>query len=53
MAYDFENRLVFHEEGDQLTTFVYSGDGLKVKEVLNGQATTVVWDGQQYLEEHS
>jgi YD repeat-containing protein len=50
MVYDKENRLTLHEQGSTLTTFTYSGDGLKRSETDATGTTTLVWDGDDYLQ---
>ena len=50
MQYDKENRLTLHEQGSTLTTFAYSGDGLKRSETDSTGTTTLVWDGDEYLQ---
>jgi hypothetical protein len=49
MSYDKENRLAVHQSGASTATSTYSGDGLKRLELVNGVATTLVWDGSDYL----
>lgn len=45
-AYDFENRPTSITSGGVTTTFVYDGDGGRVKKILNG--VTTVYVGKQY-----
>jgi hypothetical protein len=45
MSYDKENRLSVHQSGASVATYAYSGDGLKRLELVDGVATTLVWDG--------
>ena len=51
MIYDKENRLKVHESGSSVATYTYSGDGLKRLELVDGTATTLIWDGADYLGE--
>jgi len=53
MAYDFENRLVSYLAPGESVTYTYSADGLKRLELVNGVATTLVWDGTNYLQGRS
>jgi hypothetical protein len=53
MSYYFENRLKRHESGASVATYLYSGDGLKRVEDVDGAYTTLVWDGQDYLQGRS
>ena len=58
MIYDKENRMVsngnYTELPPILTSFTYSGDGLKRAEVAYpGTRTTLVWDGLDYLQGRS
>jgi YD repeat-containing protein len=50
MQYDKENRLTLHQQGSTLTTFTYSGNGLKRSETDSTGTTTMVWDGDEYLQ---
>jgi len=50
MSYDKENRLTLHRSGSTLTAFTYSGDGLKRSETDSMGTTTLVWDGDEYLQ---
>ena len=47
MSYDKENRMVTYADGSGTTASVYNGTGQKVKQ----GATTLVWDGWDYLGE--
>ena len=47
MSYDKENRMVSYADGSGTTASVYNGIGQKVKQ----GATTLVWDGWDYLGE--
>jgi YD repeat-containing protein len=51
MLYDKENRLKVHESGSSVATYTYRGDGLKRLELVDGTATTLIWDGADYLGE--
>ncbi len=59
MAYDMENRLAVHKQpsseflGTTVASYTYDGDGLKRRELVNGAATTLIWDGSDYLGEKS
>ena len=54
MAYDIENRLVRHEASGTISTYTYQGsDGLKRSELVSGARTTIVWDGDEYLQGRS
>ena len=46
-------RLPQHESGSSFATYTYSGDGLKRLERVDGAATTLVWDGSDYLQGRS
>ena len=50
MSYDKENRLVTYLASGTSVSYTYSGDGLKRGEWKSGTPTTLVWDGQDYLE---
>ena len=56
MSYDMENRLAVHKQmvdSDdpvlRVASYTYDGDGLKRRELVNGAATTLIWDGTDYL----
>ena len=51
MSYDYEDRLVKHELGNTVTTYTYSGDGLKRSEQDATGITTLIWDGSEVLQE--
>jgi YD repeat-containing protein len=53
MVYDKENRLTRHESGGVVSTYTYAGDGLKRSEQVSGALTTLVWDGDEYLQGRS
>ena len=54
MVYDIENRLVRHESGGVVTSYTYQGsDGLKRSEQVGVARTTLVWDGDEYLQERN
>ena len=59
MSYDMENRLAVHKQpsseflGTTVASYTYDGDGLKRRELVNGAATTLIWDGSDYLGEKS
>ena len=54
MTYDEENRLRQLQSGATIATYSYDGDNLKRTEMaLNGAITTLVWDGDEYLQERS
>ena len=53
MSYDKENRLAVHQSGASVATYTYAGDGLKRLELVDGAATTLVWDGSDYLQGRS
>lgn len=56
MAYDKETRMIRHEFGSlspNLTTYTYSGDGLKRTESVQHQLKTLVLDGSDYLGEEN
>ncbi len=36
-----------------VTSYAYSGDGLKRSEIKNGGVTTMLWDGSDVLQERS
>jgi len=48
MTYDVENRLALYEDSTNTATYMYSGDGLKRVELVNGALATLVWDGTDY-----
>ena len=50
MSYDKENRLNVHLNGEVTTTYSYSGDGKKRTEAVGNALTTLVWDGEDYLQ---
>jgi hypothetical protein len=50
MTYDKENRLSVYLAPGSSVTYSYSGDGLKRAEWNAGVPTTLVWDGQNYLQ---
>ena len=50
MAYDKENRLVNYLSSAAAASYTYSGDGLKRSEWNAGIPTTLVWNGQDYLQ---
>ena len=49
MAYDKRIRLAVHQDGSSVATYTYDGDGLKRMELVDGVATTLIWDGDDYL----
>lgn len=55
MSYDMENRLAVHvqpaDDGapPSVASYTYDGDGLKGRLLINGAATTLVWDRGDYL----
>ncbi|MDI9640032.1 hypothetical protein QM565_30450 [Geitlerinema splendidum] len=51
MSYDYENRMTRHELGSVVTTYTYSGDGLKRSEREGTSLATLVWDGSEVLQE--
>ena len=51
MSYDKENRMVKIVDIGGVTTYTYSGDGLKRSEEDGDGLVTLVWDGSEYLEE--
>lgn len=64
MTYDMENRLSVHKSKavadltTKIATYLYDGDGLKRVEAVKDSAspaatTTIVWDGDEYLQERS
>ena len=60
MGYDMENRLAMHKQmvgSDDpvlsVASYTYDGDGLKRRELVDGAATTLIWDGSDYLGEKS
>jgi len=53
MIYDKENRLATHLASGVSVSYTYSGDGLKRTEWNAGTPTTLVWDGQDYLQGRS
>jgi hypothetical protein len=52
-SYDNEKRLSRHENAGVVSTYTYSGDGLKLSENIVGAVTTIVWDGSDYLQARS
>jgi len=51
-AYEYavnQNRLAVHQSGPSVATYTYDGNGLKRLEVVDRAATTLVWDGSEYL----
>ncbi len=50
MFYDKENRLANYWASGASVSYTYSGDGLKRTEWSAGTPTTLVWDGQSYLQ---
>jgi len=50
MGYDKENRLVTYLAAGTSVSYVYAGSGLKRTEWNAGTPTTLIWDGQDYLE---
>ena len=53
MAYYSENRLRWHQFGASAATYTYDGDGKKRGEGVDGTTTTLVWDGDDYLQGRS
>jgi len=53
MAYEKENRLSRHESGGVISTYQYDGDGKKRVELVSGARTTLIWDGEDYLQGRS
>jgi len=53
MTYEKENRLVTYLASGTSVSYTYSGDSLKRSEWNAGTPTTLVWDGQDYLEGRS
>ena len=51
MSYDKENRLKVHQSGASVATYGYDGGGLKRLELVDGVATTLLWDSIDYLGE--
>jgi hypothetical protein len=51
MSYDKENRESVRQQGSSIATYTYAGDGLKRTELVDGAATTLIWDGGDYLGE--
>ena len=51
MAYDKENRQIVHTIGTTVTSYTYSGDGLKRSEITGSGRTTMIWDGSEVLGE--
>lgn len=51
VSYDKENRMQTHTLGEMVTSFTYHPDGLKFTEKAGASATTIVWDGSEYLQE--
>ena len=53
MNHDKENRMATYLASGSSVSYTYSGDGLKRTEWNAGTPTTLVWDGQDYMEERS
>ena len=53
MSYDKENRLSVHKDGASVATYAYDGAGPKRLELVDGAATTLIWDGSDYLQGRS
>lgn len=53
MEYDYENRLVRHDDGTDVAEYTYSADGLKRTEIGGTSMNTLIWDGIDYLGEKS
>jgi YD repeat-containing protein len=53
MSYNMENRLTVYASGTTVATFTYSGNGLKTSESEGSVTTTLVWDGDDYLQGRS
>jgi len=53
MSYDKENRLNLYLASGSSVSYTYSGDMLKRCEWVSGTPTTLVWDGQDYIEGRS
>ncbi len=53
LSYEKENRLSRHENGGVIATYLYDGDGKKRVELVSGAYTTLVWDGEDYLQGRS
>lgn len=49
----FSERLRRHMNDSSVVTYLYDGDGMKRVEQLDGARTTIVWDGQDYLQTRS
>ncbi len=47
---DHENRLTKHRNAGTITTYTYGVDGLKRSEKSGSSVTTLVWDGDDYLQ---
>ena len=51
MAYDKENRITSQYQPDgSSVTYSYHADGMKRSELVAGSLTTLVWDGEDYLQ---
>ena len=50
MSYDKENRLATYLASGTNVSYTYAGDNLKRCEWNAGTPTTLVWDGQDYLQ---
>jgi RHS repeat-associated protein len=43
-AYDYENRLVCYDDGENVVRFAYDGDGNRIAKIVNGDRTNYVND---------
>jgi hypothetical protein len=50
MTYDKENRLSVYLSPTASVSYTYSGDMLKRCEWVAGTPTTLIWDGQNYMQ---
>ncbi len=50
MSYDKENRLAVHQNDVVITTYSYGGEGKKRTETVGCAVTTILWDGEDYLQ---
>ena len=54
MSYDKENRLSVHQaDRKTFVTNTYDGDGKKRSEITETSTTTLIWDGDTYLQGRS
>ncbi len=50
MTYLKENRMSLHQQTGSVATYLYAADNMKRVENVDGAVTTLVWDGNSYLQ---